>query len=122
MWGGEIHPEFTSRPGDIVAQEHRCSRRFTNTDLDLLLKMHGIHKIIVIGRIAHTCVESTVRFAAERGYEVTVVKNAPADYSDDDMHAALEIDLPNYASADVTTNEVVGLIASCETVGTMARL
>ena len=38
------------------------------------LKRHGIHKLIVIGLIAHTCVESTVRFAAELGYEVTVVR------------------------------------------------
>ena len=44
--------------------------------LDLLLKRHGIHHLIVIGLIAHTCVEATVRFAAEPGYEVTVVKDA----------------------------------------------
>jgi hypothetical protein len=24
-WGGEIGPEFTPRPGEIVAQEHWCS-------------------------------------------------------------------------------------------------
>ena len=28
------------------------------------------------GLIAHTCVEATVRFAAELAYEVTVVKDA----------------------------------------------
>ena len=32
--------------------------------------------------IAHTCIEATVRYAAELGYEVTVVKDATADYSD----------------------------------------
>jgi len=36
-----------------------------------LLKKHGIHKLIVIGLIAHTCVEATARFAVELGYEVT---------------------------------------------------
>jgi hypothetical protein len=74
--------------------------------LDLLLKKHGIHKLIVIGLIAHTCVEATVRYAAELGYEVTVVKDATADYSDQHMHAALDINLPNYASAIVTTDEM----------------
>lgn len=34
-----------------------------NTDLDLQLKKHGI---IVTGLIAHTCVETTVRYAAFR--------------------------------------------------------
>jgi len=111
-WGGEIRSEFEPQPGDIVALEHWCSSGFANTDLDLLLKKHGIHKLIVIGLIAHTCVEATVRFAAELCYEVTVVKDATADYSDEEMHAALDVNLPNYASAIVTTNEVVDAISS----------
>ena len=79
------------------------------------LKKHGIHQLIVIGLIAHTCVEATVRFAAELGYDVTVVKDATADYSDEAMHAALDINLPNYASAIVSTDEIVDLISSVQT-------
>jgi nicotinamidase-related amidase len=37
-----------------VATEHWCSSGFANTDLDLQLKKHGIHQLIVIGLIAHT--------------------------------------------------------------------
>jgi ureidoacrylate peracid hydrolase len=111
-WGGELHPDFEPQPGDIVAQEHWCSSGFANTDLDLLLKKHGIHRLIVVGLIAHTCVEATVRFAAELGYDVTVVKDATASYSDDEMHAALEVNIPNYASAIVTTDEVVAQISA----------
>ena len=85
---------------------------FANTDLDMQLKKHGIHKLIVIGLIAHTCVESTIRFAAELGYDVTMVKDATASYSDEEMHAALDINIPNYANAIVTTNEVVESISS----------
>ena len=109
-WGGEFRAEFAPEPGEIVVQEHWCSSGFANTDLDLQLKRHGIHKLIVIGLIAHTCVEATVRFAAELGYEVTVVKDATADYSDEMMRAALDINLPNYANATVTTKEIVGSI------------
>src|SRR5271165_726508 len=111
-WGGEIRTEFLPKPGEIVAAEHWCSSGFANTDLDLQLKKHGIHQLIVIGLIAHTCVEATVRFAAELGYEVTVVKDATADYSDEMMHAALDVNLPNYASAILSTNEIVDLISS----------
>jgi ureidoacrylate peracid hydrolase len=93
-----------------VAQEHWCSSGFANTDLDLLVKKHGIHKLIVIGLIAHTCVEATIRFAAELGYEVIMVKDATADYSDEEMHAALDINIPNYATAVVTTEEIVQAI------------
>ena len=111
-WGGEIRSEFAPQAGDIVALEHWCSSGFANTDLDLQLKKQGIHKLIVIGLIAHTCVEATVRFAAELGYEVTVVKDATASYSDEHMHAALEINIPNYASAIVRTDEIVRLLSS----------
>ena len=116
-WGGEIRSDFAPRPGDIVALEHWCSSGFANTDLDLQLKKHGIHKLIAIGLIAHTCLESTVRFAAELGYEVTVVRDATASYSDEHMHAALDINIPNYATAIVTTNEVVDSISSLSNVG-----
>ena len=111
-WGGEIRREFEPQPGDIVALEHWCSSGFANTDLDLQLKKHGIHKLIVIGLIAHTCVEATVRFAAELGYEVTMVKDATADYSPEEMHAALDVNLPSYASAIVATKEIVESISS----------
>ena len=80
--------------------------------MDLQLKKHGIHQLIAIGLIAHTCIEATVRYVAELGYEVTVVKDAPADYSDKEMHAALEINIPNYAAAIVTTKKVVDSISS----------
>ncbi len=46
-WGGKIRPEFQSRAGDVVVAEHWCSSGFANTDLDLQLKKHGIHKLIV---------------------------------------------------------------------------
>jgi ureidoacrylate peracid hydrolase len=115
-WGGEFRTELAPQPGEIVAQEHWCSSGFANTDLDLLLKRHGIQKLIVAGLIAHTCVESTVRFAVELGYDVTLVKDATADYSEEFMHAAIVTNLPNYASAIVTTEEVVESLSSLKTL------
>lgn len=46
------------------------------------------------------------------GYEVTMVKDATASLSDEEMHAALDINIPNYASAMVTTTEIVDSISS----------
>ncbi len=109
-WGGEFHPDFTPQAGEIVALEHWCSSGFANTDLDLQLKKQGIHKLIVIGLKANTCVESTIRFAVELGYEVTMVKHATASFSKEEMVAALEVNLPNYASAMVTANEIVATL------------
>jgi nicotinamidase-related amidase len=51
-------------------------------------------------------VEATVRYGAELGYEVTMVKDATASYSEEQMRAALEINIPNYARAVVRTEEI----------------
>ncbi|MBR0794900.1 cysteine hydrolase [Bradyrhizobium jicamae] len=111
-WGGELHPGFEPKPGEIVASEHWCSSGFANTDLDLQLKKHCIQQLIVMGLIAHTCLEATVRFAAELGYGVTVIKDATADFSDREMEAALEVNIPSYASAIMTASEVIDLMPS----------
>jgi ureidoacrylate peracid hydrolase len=42
---------------------------------------------------------------------VTVIRDATADYPDDEMHAALDINIPNHASAIVSTDEIVDLLS-----------
>jgi len=43
------------------------------------------------------------------GYEVTVVRDATADYSRDDA-CCLDINIPNYVSAIVTTSQISAFI------------
>jgi len=62
---------------------------------------------------------AAVWFAAELCYDVTVVKDATADYWDDAMHAALDVNMTNYA-AIMTTNEVVESMASLVDVRTQS--
>jgi nicotinamidase-related amidase len=118
-WGGEFHPGFLPRPGEIVAAEHWCSSGFANTDLDMQLRKHGVEQLVVMGLIAHTCLESTVRFAAELGYGVTVVGDATADYSDKEMHASLDVNIPRYATSIVTAREIVNLMFSAHAAGSV---
>jgi ureidoacrylate peracid hydrolase len=106
-WGRSFHPDFEPRPGEVVAQEHWLSSGFANTDIDLQLKKHGLRKVIVIGVRANTCIESTVRFAAELGYEVTVVKDAIGSFGHAEMDASLQFNIPAYAGAVVSTDEIV---------------
>jgi nicotinamidase-related amidase len=74
-----------------------------------------------MGLIAHTRVEATVRYATELGYEVTMVIDATADYSDEEIHAALDVNLPNYARAMVTTHEIVDALSSVQPLGIRAQ-
>ena len=106
-WGGTFREEFMPLPGETVVDQHWCSSGFANTDMDLQLKKHGIHKVIVVGLIANTCIEATVRYAAELGYEVTVIKDATAAFKWEELAAAIEINLPNYAEVITTTEKLL---------------
>jgi nicotinamidase-related amidase len=58
------------------------------------------------------------KFLPELGYEVTVIKDATADYSDEMMRAALDINLPNYASTIVSTEEIVASLSALQATPT----
>jgi nicotinamidase-related amidase len=109
-WGGEFHPEFGPREGDVVVLEHWAQSGFANTDLDAQLTQRGIEKIILIGMLANTCIESTARFGMELGYHVTLVKDATAAFETEGMHAAHEVNGPLFAHAIVTTYELLALL------------
>jgi len=109
-WGGEWHPDFQPQPGDVIAREHWSSSGFANTDLDLQLRRRGIERVIIIGLLANTCIESTARFAGELGYHVTLVRDATAAFSHEAMHAAHDINAPNFAHAVVTTAELLAAL------------
>ena len=109
-WGGEWHPDFVPQPGDVMVREHWGSSGFASTDLDVQLKQHGVHKLILIGMLANTCLETTGKFGAELGYHVTLVRDATAAFSHEAMHAAHEINGPTYAHAILGTEELLAAL------------
>ena len=84
-WGGEWHPDFVLQEGDIIIKEHWAQSALANNDLDQQPKQHGIEKIILIGMLANTCIESTGRFGMELGHHaegrfdrlIQKIKNKP---------------------------------------------
>jgi len=109
-WGGEWRPDFAPQAGDIIIKEHWAQSGFANTDLDMQLKQYGVEKVIVIGLLANTCIESTGRFAMELGYHVTLVTDATAAFSQEMMHAAHKLNGPTYAHAILTTDELISAL------------
>jgi nicotinamidase-related amidase len=109
-WGGEFHPEFGPREGDVIVLEHWAQSGFANSDLDSQLKQRGIQKIILVGMIANTCVEATARLGMELGYHVTLIRDATAAFSHEGMHAAHEVNGPAFTHAILTTKELLGLL------------
>lgn len=109
-WGGEFNEEFGPKDGDVIIQEHWAQSGFANTDLDMQLKQRRIQKIILVGFVANSCIESTGRYGMEMGYHVTLVRDATAAFSQDGMHAAHEVNGPMFAHQILTTDELVSRI------------
>lgn len=76
-WDAELVPELAdlvAPPAEIVIK-HRFSG-FMDTRLDTLLRMKGITTLIVTGVATTHCVETTVRDAYQKDYDVVVVSDA----------------------------------------------
>ncbi|MGD9527521.1 MAG: isochorismatase family cysteine hydrolase [Pseudonocardia sp.] len=106
-WGGEWHPDFTPEPGETIVSEHWGQSGFPNTDLDFQLKQHGVNRVVLVGLLANTCIESSGRFAMELGYHVTLVTDATAAFSEAHMHAAHELNGPTFAHRITNTADLI---------------
>jgi len=62
-------------PGEIVLHKRRFSAFFA-TDLDLLLREHGIRRLVVAGVKTNVCVRASVQDGFGLGYACLVVKDA----------------------------------------------
>lgn len=77
-WNTEILPELAPEAGDIIVSKRRYSG-FYQTDLDIILRSHGISTLIVSGCTTSVCVESTIRDAMYRDYRCLLLTDCTAE-------------------------------------------
>lgn len=82
-----IYPEVAPVDGDIVVTKRRVSA-FTGSDLEVVLRSQNIHHLILSGIATSGVVLSTLREAADKDYQLTVLSDCCAD-SDDEVHNVL---------------------------------
>jgi len=87
-WDAELVAQLKGdvMPEDDVFEKHRSSC-FYNTTLEVKLRMRGITTLIVCGVATNYCVESTIRDAYARDYDIVVVEDCVATLWDD-LHRA----------------------------------
>ncbi len=76
----EFLPEVAPAEGEIVIDK-TASGPFNSTNIDQLLRNLGVRNLLVCGVDTCYCVETTVRDAADRGYNVVLVGDACATKS-----------------------------------------
>ncbi len=81
---------YRLRPGpdEYVLTKRRYSA-FFGTELDILLRNLGTKKLILAGVATNVCVETTARDACMRDFDVVVVRECVAAYSEAAHNAAL---------------------------------
>jgi len=88
-WEGEFYGAVRPEPGDPIVTKHRYSA-FYNTDLDTILRSHGVRTIIFTGVSTNVCVETTAREGFIRDYYVVLVADGTAAYSKDEHDKTLK--------------------------------
>lgn len=88
-WDCEMIDELKPQPRDIMVKKYRFSG-FYNTQLDNVLRQIGADTLVVCGIATNICVESTVRDAFYRDYNVFVPEETTAGFFVEAEKAALE--------------------------------
>jgi ureidoacrylate peracid hydrolase len=83
-WDADVCDELAPLPGDVIIDKNRFDA-FLYTDLEVVLRAMGVRHLLVSGVVTSICVESTVRSAQQRDFQVTVAADctsAPEDQHD----------------------------------------
>jgi nicotinamidase-related amidase len=118
-WGAAIVDDLTPAEGDIIIEGKRGLDTFASTNLDFILRSKGIETVIIGGFLTNCCVESTMRTAYEKGYDVITLTDCTAATSGEEQRVATARDYPMF-SQPMTSGEVTEALqgASVGSAGT----
>ena len=83
----EIHPDIAPQSADIVVTKRRVSA-FSGSDLEVVLRAQGISHLVLCGIATSGVVLSTLREAADKDYQLTVLSDCCVD-GDEEVHRVL---------------------------------
>ena len=87
-WQGDFYGTIAPQPGEPIVTKHRYGA-FHNTDLETILRVHGVRTVVLTGVATNACVETTAREAFVRDYYVVFTTDGTACYSDEAHEATL---------------------------------
>jgi len=85
--GTRIYSVVAPHSDDIIVTKKRVSA-FTGSDLEVVLRSQGIRHLVLTGIATSGVVLSTLREAADKDYQITVLQDCCAD-RDEEVHRVL---------------------------------
>lgn len=96
-WGAEIISDLHPHSEDIIIEGKRGLCGFASTNLDFILRSRGFQTIALAGFLTNCCVESSMRTAYEKGYNVITLTDCCATLSQEEHENALAKDFPMFS-------------------------
>jgi ureidoacrylate peracid hydrolase len=118
-WGAAIVDVLTPQPEDIVIEGKRGLDAFASTNLDFVLRSKGIQTVVLGGFLTNCCVESTMRSAYERGFDVVTLSDCTATLSQEAQNMALTHNFGMF-SRPMNHDEFLTLLAQGEPASEVA--
>ncbi len=103
-WGAKTAEGLDIAEGDPVFDKHGMSA-FLNPDFERFLRERNIKTLVLAGLLTDACVESTMRDAYDKGFEVYSLSDATAALSSTKHQATLEHSYPLFSKI-LTTAEL----------------
>ncbi len=119
-WGAAIIDELAPAEGDIVLEGKRGLDAFASTNLDFILRSKGIKTVALCGFLTNCCVESTMRSAYEKGFEVLTLTDCVGATSGAEHENAITFDYPMF-SKPTTAAEFAQVITGQVSAGDASR-
>jgi nicotinamidase-related amidase len=85
--GWELAPQLQTAETDTFLRK-AASDSFHRTDLDAILKQHGVSELVICGMQSDFCVDSTTRRALGLGYPVVLVSDGHTTLNNSHLTAA----------------------------------
>ncbi|GGJ31858.1 cysteine hydrolase [Deinococcus roseus] len=108
-WGAEIIDVMQPEAGDIIIEGKRGLCAFASTNLDFILRSRGLQNVALAGFLTNCCVESTMRTAYEKGFNVLTLTDCVAATSEEEQRVAIEKDYPMF-SRPMTSKDLLGAL------------
>ena len=96
-WGADFSEEMKPHEGDIVIEGKRGLCAFNSTNLDFVLRGMGIENVALGGFLTNCCVESSMRTAYEKGFNVYTLIDCVAATSEEEHQIAITKDYPMFS-------------------------
>ena len=108
-WNTKIVDELTPVKGDVIIEGKRAPDAFSTTNIDFILRAMGIKNVVLAGFVTNICVESTMRTAYERGYNVFTMTDVTATGSQAVQDFTVKENFPTF-SHPMTHDEFLRLV------------